>query len=354
MSVMNVKRATQNFSKAEQTSSLRGDGVQTVSASDQQKAFGDQDVGAVLNKIADPNWVDPSKKVRTTGDPNLGKDAFMKLMLTQMKFQDPTNPLQSHEMAAQLAQFSSLEQLSNINGTLESMRNQSSPQVNYQALALIGKTVSGDSSRLSRAAGDTVHSVNFELMGEASKVHITIKDSGGNLVRKMELGKLKKGQNTIDWNGLKDDGTAARPGDYRIAIEAQNSGGGKVFSKTTFGGKITGLNFTPQGPVLMVGSQTVKMSDVKKIESGDAQTPAADGAADAAQGKPKQGSARGDEKSLMSALPMMLKPESKTSGKSARTTADENVPPAEEEEPGNITSIPMSRELMTNLEKQIS
>ncbi|MGE5087339.1 MAG: flagellar hook capping FlgD N-terminal domain-containing protein, partial [Bacillota bacterium] len=74
----------------------------TLSAQDKAKV-GEEDLGAVANKLSDPNWTDPSKKVRTAGNPNLDKDAFFKLMLAQMKNQDPTNPMKSHEMAAQLA-----------------------------------------------------------------------------------------------------------------------------------------------------------------------------------------------------------------------------------------------------------
>lgn len=73
----------------------------------------------------------------------MDKDAFMKLMLAQMKHQDPTNPMQSHELAAQLAQFSSVEQLQNLNTTMTDMRNGQKPSESFQALNFIGKAVSG-------------------------------------------------------------------------------------------------------------------------------------------------------------------------------------------------------------------
>jgi len=348
---MNVKRSTQSYSKAEQASGFRPEETRTNSAPDMQKAYGDQDVGDVLNKIADPNWIDPSKKIRTTGDPTLGKDAFMKLMLTQMKYQDPSNPMQSHEMAAQLAQFSSLEQLSNIHGTLESMKTQASPQTNYQALALIGKRVSGDSSKLNRAAGDTKHGISFELLGDAASVKITVKDSAGNVVRKFEAGAMKKGRNSIDWNGLKDDGLAARPGEYRISVEGQSKTGGKIFAKTAFGGRITGLNFTNEGPVLMVGNQSIKLSDVKKIEdAGGDEAPANVPAEPLSVGqKSAPAKAAGDKF-------IALGPQAQPAAKSAAPApADENLPPAEEpEQQGNIDSIPMSRELLAQLGKQMN
>src|SRR5690606_35195937 len=111
----------------------------------QDEALGGQDVGEFLNKIADPNWVDPQKRFRATGNDKLDKEAFMKLMLAQMKNQDPTNPMKSHEMAAQLAQFSSVEQLSNINTTLTAMQAGQKPTESFQALNFIGKAVAGDS-----------------------------------------------------------------------------------------------------------------------------------------------------------------------------------------------------------------
>lgn len=322
MSVMNVKRSTQAFSPAQQTSSLKSDLPNTQSATDLQKTFGDRDLGQILNQVADPNWVDPTKKMRTAGDNQLDKDAFLKLMLAQMKHQDPTNPMQSHEMAAQLAQFTSLEQLNNINSTLEEMKNSQSPNGNFQALAFIGKKVSGDSSKLTRAAGDTRHSFNFELLNDASNVELTIKDAGGNLVRKLEYNNLKKGQNSVEWNGLMEDGLAARPGEYKLSVNAKNSNGARVHAKTSFEGRITGLNYTSQGPVLLVGDQTIKLSDVRKIEEP------------------------GMSEVKEATTPMTtLKPVDQSKA------AEEYIPPAEEPDmpPGNIGDIPMAREILEQL-----
>jgi flagellar basal-body rod modification protein FlgD len=359
MSVMNVKRMTNAFAKGDQGNSLKADDVHSNSATDLQKALGDQNVGDILNKLSDPNWVDPSKKMRTTGDPTLGKDAFMKLMLTQMKYQDPNNPLQSHEMAAQLAQFSSLEQLSNIHGTLESMKNQNAPQTNYQALALIGKRVSGDSSKLNRAVGDTKHGISFELMGDAAAVKVTVKDAGGNVVRKLDFGKMKKGSNTVEWNGLRDDGGAARPGEYRISVEGQNPTGGKIFAKTAFSGRITGLNFTNEGPVLMVGNQSVKLSDVRKIEDASGEeAPAQPLSVGQANPFLKTDAKPGSAPANAAMKPKAAAPLNPTGAQAAKNEKyidlEENIEPAQEApEQGNIESVPMARELMASLEKQI-
>ncbi len=262
---MDIKGGTRTWSTAEQTSSLKNDAVGTsLSAPDLQKVLGDESLGDVLNKVADPNYVDP-KKLRRVGDNQLDKDAFMKLMLTQMKYQDPTNPMQNHEMAAQLAQFSTLEQMSNINQTLDAMKNNQKPQTDFQALNFIGKRVSGDSSKLVRSNGDKFHDFNFELMNEAAEVSVQVKDAEGNTIRTLKATNQKKGPSSVSWNGLTEDGAAARPGEYRFVIEAKNTAGAKIVAKTQFDGKITGLNFTNAGPILMVGTQTIKMQDVKKI-----------------------------------------------------------------------------------------
>ncbi len=368
MGVMNVKRGTSTFSK-NGDSGVKSDGNGMKGAEEFKKAFGDQDMGAVLNKVADPNWIDPTKKARGTGNAELGKDAFMKMMLAQMKNQDPTNPTPSHEMAAQLAQFSSLEQLSNINTGIEGLKQASAPAGNYQALAFIGKKVSGDGAACTRIKGDTKHDFSFDLMGDAASAKITVKDAAGNLVRTLQMANMKKGQNTVEWNGLQEDGTPARAGDYKFAIEAKSSANQKIYAKTTFEGRITGMNFGAEGPILMVGKKSVRMSEVKKIEEaggedvgqGARPVPLKAGAlsaepgpmqttmAKAAQGLPLEHKAEPPKADLAKSPVMKAK-----SGEPV--LADADIPPAEDvdlSKIGNIADVPMSQGLMNTLAKEM-
>jgi len=364
MGVMNVKRGATNSSH---TSSGIRDNTSTlgsaVDAADFKKAYGDQDMGQVLNKVADPNWIDPTKKARGVGNAELGKDAFMKMMLAQMKNQDPTNPTPSHEMAAQLAQFSSLEQLSNINTSIEGLKQATAPSSNYQALAFIGKKVSGDGAMMTRVKGDTKHEFSFDLMGDAMKAKITVKDAAGNLVRTLNATNLKKGSNTIEWNGLQEDGTPARAGEYRFAIEASSSSGQKVYAKTGFEGRITGMNFGADGPILMVGKKQVRMSEVKKIEemgpeeAGVAATgqpiplkaggsPLKAGALNAPASSPMQ--------DAMAKAALSMAPGKKVAAN--QTPSDAEIPPAEDVDPskmGNIADIPMAQGMLNKLEKEL-
>jgi flagellar basal-body rod modification protein FlgD len=263
--MMSVSRQTQNWSKTPQEPDAPSDNKNTLSATDKEKLFGDQDLGAVLNKVADHNYIDPTKKPRGVGNANLDKDAFLKLLLTQMKNQDPTNPLKSHEMAAQLAQFTSLEKLTNIDESVNGLRKDQAPTLNYEALNLIGKTVSGDSAKVERTDTKSAHAIRFQLRADAQKVKIDIKGDEGKVVRTIELNNLKAGKNEISWNGQLDDGTVAKPGEYRVVIEAKNLEGKKVWADTKFEGLIDGITFTAQGPLLSVGNQQVRFSDVEKL-----------------------------------------------------------------------------------------
>lgn len=232
---------------------------------EQKKMMGGQDLATILNKAADPNYVDPSKKVQGSGNANLDKDAFFKLMLTQLKNQDPMNPLKNHEMAAQLAQFSTLEQMSNMNSTLTKIEGKDNQPQNFQALNLIGKTVQGDSSRITRTPFDKDHDFNFNAPSALSEATIKVLSPKGEVVREYKLNNLQEGANKIAWNGMNEGGEKQPAGDYKFQIEAKNKEGQKVNVKTEFEGKISGLSFSAEGPVLQVGQQSIKMRDVRQI-----------------------------------------------------------------------------------------
>jgi flagellar basal-body rod modification protein FlgD len=262
--MMNVGLTTKAFANtaAAKDNRLEVDKSKKMSAT--ENPFGDKDIGKVLNEIADPNWVEPDKVLREKKK-ELDRDAFFKLMLAQMKNQDPYNPMQSHEMAAQLAQFTSLEQMFNMNKSLEDIKQGQAPVSEYQALNFIGKEISADSSLINRTANDEGHELRFSLNGDASDVKVTLKDDNGEAVKTFELHNLKKGKNSIPWNGYSEQGFKQGVGDYRFTVEARGSSGKIVGSDTSTSGRITGIQYTAKGPLLMVGDSTIYLSDVKKI-----------------------------------------------------------------------------------------
>lgn len=264
---MNVGKATvKTWSDAPQAGIQRGDGRKAHGAGEFEKAYGDQSLGEVLNKIADPSWVEPSQ-MRQVGNPTLDKDAFMRLMLHQMQNQDPTNPLKSHEMAAQLAQFSSLEQMSNINETLQNMNTQQSAARQFDVMQFIGKTVTGDSSRFTRLQGEKAHELSFHLPQDATNTVIKIRDEEGNIVKELRIPGLKAGENSVVWNGVTEQGLEGRSGEYRFEIEATGGGNRRLAVDTKFEAPVTGVKFVRGEPVLLVGHKTVKVHEVQAIHA---------------------------------------------------------------------------------------
>ena len=212
------RTATTTLPKRDFSVREKNSGKNTIDPIKMKKEFGEKSLQDVLNTVADPNYSTGKRKIKGVGNAELGKDAFFKLMLTQLKQQDPTNPLKSHEMAAQLAQFSSVEQLTNMNQTLEKMSQKDNQQGKYDVLSLIGKKVSGDSGQIDRMKGDKEHSIEFTLPQAAEKVKVVIKDNKGITVKSYELKDMKKGKNQLVWNGLHSDGKDARVGQYSAHI----------------------------------------------------------------------------------------------------------------------------------------
>lgn len=264
MGVVSTKLGTKAFGQTQASPTSANSINNNLTTEDLQKLGGDS-VGDVLNKVSDPNWVDPGKKMRTVGNDKLDKDAFFKLMMAQMKNQDPTSPMQSHEMAAQLANFSSLEQMQNMNQTLTAMKEGQKPMEQFQVLQFLGKSVAGDSSKVFRARGDKFHEFQFNLPMKAKETELRVKNADGEVVKTYKLQNLKEGSNKIDWNGQDDKGTVMPEGPYQIFIEAKNEQGQKLSVKTEFDGVISGVNYTAEGPVLLVGNQSIRLKDVKKI-----------------------------------------------------------------------------------------
>jgi flagellar basal-body rod modification protein FlgD len=225
-----------------------------------------ENVGDIGNRVANSGKATGSRVVEGKGNPKLDKDAFFKLMLTHLKNQDPTSPLKSHEMAAQLAQFSSLEQMSNINEVLKDMNKGQVSNGQFQALDLIGKTVSGDSARIEHKNGDSKHAISFNLADAAENVKVAIKDAEGKVVKNFEMKSQPKGTARLEWDGKSLDGKALPAGVYKVHVDAKNASGVKVAAETQFKGQVTGVQLTETGPIVFVGNKSIPLKEIKQIQ----------------------------------------------------------------------------------------
>ena len=212
------------------------------------------------------------KKIAGKKKNEMGKDDFIKLMTAQLKYQDPTNPLKNEQMAAQLAQFSSLEQMVNVNQNLEKMSAAQRPTENVLAASLIGKRIETDSSRFTLQK-DGTQDLKFDMPANADKVGITVVDNKGEVIREFDLGSMKQGMQSIKWDGKTGKGLPAVPGEYTYRVNAKGDGGKVIQVKMGSSGLVNGVVFEGGKPILLVDDKKIPLEAVGKII---AESPAAE------------------------------------------------------------------------------
>lgn len=191
------------------------------------------------------------------------QDRFLTLLVTQLKNQDPLNPMDNAEMTSQMAQMSTVSGIEKLNTTLNSMVDSIGTSQSMQAASMIGKSVLVPGSNLTLSDGAAFAGIN--LPSAADNVTIKILDSNGNVIQTEELGARAAGVTNIAWDGVLADGTTAPNGDYKFTVEAVQ-GGSKVTATALQLGTVSALTRTSSGFKLDLGALgTVDFSDVLEI-----------------------------------------------------------------------------------------
>jgi len=198
---------------------------------------------------------------------SLGQDEFLKLFIAQMNHQDPLNPMSNEEFTAQLAQFSSLEQLFNVNEHLESMNSAQGLNSRYRALDFIGKEVVAEGNLLALEEGKT--SAGGFTLDDFADCTVLVVDSEGNHVRQIPLGIQAAGERRFEWDGKNSAGIMQEPGIYGFEIAAIDEYGNTLPVGTRITGKVSGVNMEESEPVLYVGHIPLSMSQVLEIRVSD-------------------------------------------------------------------------------------
>jgi len=198
----------------------------------------------------------------------LGKEDFLKLLVEQLKNQDPLNPMESTEFTAQLAQFSSLEQLTNMNKNLDYLRLYEASINNAQAVNFIGKTVKASGNSINVKDGAS-NQIQFDLAGDAAEVNIHIYDSSDNLVKTINCGSLSNGDQSMEWDGTNDGGETVSDGTYTFEVSAADAGGETIKASTYMTVEVTGVIFKEGNAYLLAGDLEISMSDVIEITESD-------------------------------------------------------------------------------------
>ena len=198
----------------------------------------------------------------------LGKDQFMKLLIAQLRNQDPMNPMQGDQMAAQLAQFSSLEQLQQINSNLTAQQTAGGTLLgavqSTAAIGAIGHVVTAIGNQLTVGGADPATSVQATFASDATKTTLHIYDSSGTEVANASTGAEKSGMQTINLGNL----TSGLPaGTYTYKIDAVDSGGKAVSVQTYTTARIDGVSTGTKGLVLTAGGITIPYGSVVRISN---------------------------------------------------------------------------------------
>jgi flagellar basal-body rod modification protein FlgD len=200
----------------------------------------------------------------------LGKNDFLNLLVTQLQHQDPLNPADSTEFTAQLAQFSSLEQLNNINDNLKNMELFQTSMTNSQAVSYIGKEITAKGNTVQLESGRPAE-CQFELEANAALATISVYNVNGGFVKSFETGPLNSGRQSAAWDGTDRNGSPVSAGLYRFEVQAVDADNQGVSVTPLMRSVVTGVSFKDQTASLITDLQTIAIDDVIAVSEGQSQ-----------------------------------------------------------------------------------
>lgn len=213
------------------------------------------------------NTMNTSKAAATTATgadtTSATQDRFMKLLITQMKNQDPLNPLDNAQVTSQLAQLSTVSGIDKLNATMGTLKDSYQSSQALQATSLIGHGVLVPGSTTNLTDGKAV--LGMDLPGAADKVTVTIRDGSGNAIRKIEMGPQAAGTLPLGWDGKTDKGVAAANGQYSFDVSA-TSAGAAIKATTLSYDQVGSVSTNASGTKLnLTGGGSAALADVREI-----------------------------------------------------------------------------------------
>lgn len=198
----------------------------------------------------------------------LGKEDFLKLLLTQVQNQDPLNPMEDKEFVSQLAQFSSLEQLQNVNTNIKSSLGTDAVltrTMNTAAgTALIGKdVVIGTDAIDFDGRGDV--NIGYSPNAGAIKAMVQILNSENTVLRTIEEDAPDQGLGFVTWDGRDDVGAALPAGSYKLRIAALSSSGNDVGAEASLVGRVRGMRYKDGVPVLVIDGFQAPITELEQV-----------------------------------------------------------------------------------------
>ena len=188
-------------------------------------------------------------------------DTFLQLLTTQLRNQDPLEPLDTNEFTSQLVQFSQVEQAVKSNEILEVLAASQTGSASQTALGYIGKLVTADGATAVYANGEA----NWALSAnEGASATYTIRDSNGAIIFTAE-DLIDSGTSIFTWDGTTSTGQIAPDGLYTLSVDARDGAGRAVKVSTEITGIVRGADFDTGEPMLDIGGIRVRLSQISAV-----------------------------------------------------------------------------------------
>ncbi|ORJ63519.1 flagellar hook assembly protein FlgD [Geothermobacter hydrogeniphilus] len=196
----------------------------------------------------------------------LGKEDFLQLLVAQLQNQDPLNPADATEFTAQLAQFSSLEQMFTMNESLQKLSSLSGDMERLSALGLIGREVTAQTDLL-KFEGAPIE-LGYRLPDSAARVTVHILDANNNTVATLAPPSKLAGEHFLSWDGTADNGVTVPKGSYRLAVNALDSEDRTIETVPLVRGTVSGVDLDPSGSSVVTGNGSFLMSKLLNVNGG--------------------------------------------------------------------------------------
>lgn len=207
-----------------------------------------------------------ANQTKGLGSDKMDQSSFLTLMTAQMKNQDPFDPVDNTQMVAQMAQFSSLAGISEMNTTLSAIAAKLGATSTTDLVSWVGRTVLTEGNTAYPRTDGSLGGV-IELGADAAEVNIVIEGPNGEILKNVSLANAKAGQTEFEWDGSTDTGEPAGAGPFKIRVAAQNATGSPVTAKPLVWAPVTAVAMGGDGnPTLTLpGIGQVSTTAVRKI-----------------------------------------------------------------------------------------
>jgi len=199
-------------------------------------------------------------------DTDMDEQTFLKLFTTQLQYQDPLEPQDASDFVAQLAQFSELEELIDINSGMEALYVAMASVNNATMVQILGNVVTATSNEF-HFDGENSVDMTFNAASNAAESTVSIMDESGNVIYSEEIGSLSAGENNWTWDGKDNNGQVVEEGNYTYTVQATDADGNTVAVDEWLVGLVDSMEYSSGTPLPSINGVSFTLSDIIELET---------------------------------------------------------------------------------------